>query len=140
MIPVALRPVIFRRVPALLAVAVTTAACNDATGPEVVPVGRYDLVSIDGSPLPHVAFGAEVRSGSVTFLGERAYIRSTTGVEQVDGEPIQRTDVGLGTYSGPADALRLRDEDGSEWDAILVDGRLTIDGEGVILVYVHEDG
>lgn len=113
-------------------------ACRDATGPDVVPVGRYDLLSIDGNPLPHAAFGAEVQSGTVTFLAGRAYIRYTTGVEQVDGQPVERTDLGLGTYTGPADRLLLRDQGGSEWNATLLDGRLTIDGEGVVLVYQHE--
>ena len=134
---VVIRPVLRWLAPVLLVFVVAT-ACKDATGPEVVPVGRYDLVSIDGNPLPHMVFGTEVHSGSVTFLGDRAYIRSTSGVEHVDGQPVQRTDVGLGTYSGPADALLLRDEDGSEWNAVLVDGRLTIDGDGVILVYEHQ--
>jgi hypothetical protein len=112
-----------------------TAACRDSTGPLPVPLGRYELVSIDGERLPHQVFGTEVHSGSVVLRGDRTYIRTSTGLQREDGELVMRTDLGVGTYRGTRARLQMQDEGGTEYDATIDGLRLTIDGGSVLLAY-----
>lgn len=93
------------------------AACELGTGAgDRSPVGTYQLVSVDGQPLPATVLAAEILSGSATLRDDKTYtFTSTVRIEDVftgDTSTETNTETGTWLYNGGGSIAFM--EDGGE--------------------------
>ena len=139
-----------RRSPALVA-AVTAlsfaiAGCGDGNGPDTSHVGVYDMVSVDGDPLPvtvvdEPGYTLEVHDGSMTLNANNSFVESLTLVETNDGvaapgETIACT--GRYTRRGNTITLTTPESDSCSGETAigtLSGNTLTVDYSGTTVVF-----
>ena len=115
------------------------AACSDSTGPESV-AGRYELVSINGDPLPFVFFQRfeekiEFTAGHIQLNSDLTCNRSFTIRTTTDGEVTTDTATGTCTWTQNDTAISVTF---SEFDidvGSLIDGNLALASLGLALLY-----
>lgn len=128
------------------ALSVSLVACDEDSdlptlgGPRIV-TGTFDLVTIDGEPLPVTISNdgttiVEVLSGSVTLNPDRSCVIQESYRETENGV-VSNTSVTLACeYTASGSSVTITDENGERLDATLTDGVLSYTfGE---LEYVYE--
>ena len=128
----------------LLSVALLTlAACggSDPTGPEDTIPGRYNLVSLNGTALPFVLIQIledkiEVTAGDLQLNSDGTCSSSLTTRETLDGVVTTETQTGLCSWTLNNTAIAfVWTEDGDTDSGSLIDGRVTVTSDGLVLVF-----
>lgn len=132
---------------ALAATLVTAAGCgSDANAPDTSHVGRYDMVSIDGDPLPITIFDMpgymlELTDGSLTLNANNSFVESITTVETVDGTMGSPESVSCpGTYTRSGNTVTLTTPEtvacaGQRVTGTLSGRTLAVDYDGTTVVF-----
>ena len=132
---------------AAAALSFAIAGCGgDATGPDTNPVGLYDMVSVDGDPLPVTlidtpGYTLQVTQGSLDLMANYRFVESITTAETVDGVlgPIESTSC-LGSYSRSGSTITLTTPEtdvcaGQRVTGTLSGTSLTVDYDGTVVVF-----
>ena len=135
---------------ALAAIGFTVAACgNDSNAPDRSHVGAYDMVSVDGQPLPvklidEPGYVFQVTDGSLTLNSNNTFVEDITSVETIDGTmgPIESIAcVGSYTRRGSTITLTRPETDscfGQRLTGTLSGSTLSVDYDGTTVVYSRQ--
>lgn len=112
-------------------------ACDsDATGVASDVVGTYQLIAVDGEPLPQTAGLSNIVSGSLTLHGDGTFIRRT--VEEYEdwltGEISEEAETETGTYSRSGNRMTFTVPEGSVRGSY-VDDTIIIDA--ILIEYTY---
>ena len=127
-----------------LAGSVALGACSDdnGTGPDNNIEGTYTLTTIEGEDLPVTVFAfegytLEVLSGQVRLMDDNEFTASLTFRETTDGDPDTYTESDTGTWSRSGNTVTFTYSDPELEDdvATFSNGRLTLESEGITLVF-----
>ena len=127
----------FARLVPLLGV-LMLAGCRDGTAP-VSMVGTWNLVTVNGAPLPFVLQPAdpkiEVTSDRFIFVSAGTFTEDYT-FRITNGTTVtsQSTTIG-GTYTVSGATVHLVFSDGDVFDTTVSGGTMTLTGNGVVLLY-----
>lgn len=129
-----------RSLTALIAL-VLCAACSDATGPELSPVGVYHLRTINGAPLPYTIAQlgtdrVEVASGVITLNADGTFSERTSfRITEAGGSWMEEQGTS-GTYTTNGSVVQLSPTGSARYSVALSDNRtLTQTVESFVLVY-----
>ena len=113
------------------------AACSDSTAPEDSPVGTYQLVAINGDPLPYALFGTEILSATLTLRDDGTYSIHTVSREEdiFTGEVHDHEDLETGTYSLSGSVLSVTESGGFTAEATYSGDEIALDAEFVVFVF-----
>lgn len=125
------------------AAALLLSACSDAFSPESVS-GSYNLVSIDGEPLPTTAtttyngvpVTATVSAGSLTLTENGSYTLALDVAAEFGGSTINTTlpDAGTFTLQEPS-TIRFISNNAGQLTGTLDGNRLTVTYDGATMVF-----
>ena len=120
------------------------AACSDSTGPES-SVGRYDLVSIQGTPLPFVLSEVfedkiEITAGHMQLNADLTCSGSLTIQNTIDGRVTPNTQTNTCTWTQTGTAIDFTYPEGPVLQGLLVDRTLTVGSQGLVLMYERMGG
>ena len=122
------------------------AGCGDSNAPDTSHVGRYELVSIDGDPVPVAVvdvpgYTLEVTGGSLTLNANNSFVESVTAIETTDGVPSPLDAIACtGHYTRHGSTLSMTTPETDSCAAQTVTGTLsgstlTVDYDGTTVVY-----
>ena len=127
-----------------LAGAVALGGCgdDDGTGPDNNIEGTYTLETIEGEELPVTVIDFEgyslvVLSGSVRLMDDNEFTASLTFRETFEGETDTYSETDSGTWSRSGNSITFKYEDAELEDDVATysDGRLTLEAEGLTLIF-----
>lgn len=132
---------------ALAATLLAAAGCgSDSNAPDTSHVGVYDMVSIDGDPLPATVidvpgYSLQVTDGSLALNPGNRFVESMTTVETIDDvtEPLEAVSC-TGTYSRSGNTITLTTPEtefciGQRVTGTLSGNTLTVDYDGTTIVF-----
>ena len=135
-----------RTIVALAAATIAFAACSDSNAPDMSHVGLYEMVSVDGDPLPVTVYDLpndmlQVTEGSLTLKANNSFVESVTLVQTIDGvvgpgEPL--TCAGHYTRRGNTVTMTSPETDscaGGSVTGTLSGSTLTVDYDGTTVVF-----
>lgn len=96
--------------------------CSDPTGPVKRILGLYELVSVDGSPLPYFTVELDLRANE-------------TFIETLHHDSFGTDTLWAGTYTYSKKEIALRVEGAVTRFAAVHGDSLTIDDDGIVSVY-----
>ena len=131
---------------AVAALTFTIAACGDSNAPDMSHVGLYDMLSVDGDPLPVTVYDVpnnmlQVTEGSLALKANNSFVESVTLVQTLDGvvgpgEPLSCT--GHYTRRGNTVTMTSPETDscaGGSVTGTLSGSTLTVDYDGTTVVF-----
>lgn len=126
---------------AVLVLVLLAGCSDDPLGPEAL-AGTYDLVAIDGDPLPYELFNSVVTSGSLDLRadGTFRYTEHLRTEDVVTGEETSETESEAGTYHMDGSTLRFDFENDVEATGVVRDDELTVDAGLLVLLFRRRDG
>lgn len=132
---------------ALTAIGLAVAACgNDSNAPDTSHVGAYEMVSVDGKPLPvtvidEPGYMLQVTQGSLTLNPGTTFVEELTSIETIDGTmgPLESV-VCLGSYTRKGSTITLTTPEtdicfGQRVTGALSGTTITVDYGGTTIVY-----
>ncbi|HWE43779.1 MAG TPA: hypothetical protein VG432_14835 [Gemmatimonadaceae bacterium] len=132
---------------ALAATLLAVAGCGgDSNAPDTSHVGLYDMVSIDGDPLPATVidmpgYNLQVTQGSLSLNANNTFVESLTSVETIDGTqgPVEAISC-PGSYARSGNTITLTTPETDICASQRVIGTLsgstlTVDYEGTTIVF-----
>lgn len=117
---------------ALAATATIATGCNDSNAPDLVHIGRYDLVSVDGETLPLVlvddlSLKLTVTSGGLTLRSKGRFSQDITLEVVAGGQPASTEHLSCdGTYERSGDSFTFVGQESENCSGMTATG--TIDG------------
>ena len=132
---------------ALTATLLVAAGCgSDSNAPDMSHVGVYDMVSIEGDPLPAAViempgYKLVVTEGNLALTANNTFIESISSIETVDGTegPLEAVScAGRYTRKGNTVTLTTPETDiciGQTVTGTLSGSTLTVDYEGTTIVF-----
>ena len=137
----------YAAVAALAAALIAATGCgSDSNAPDRSHVGLYDMVSIDGDPLPATIFDTpgytiQVTQGSLALNANNSFVESMTIIETVDGTqgPFESVSC-LGSYTRSGSTITLTTPETDSCIGQRVTGTLsgrtvTVDYDGTTIVF-----
>lgn len=137
----------YATVVALAATLITAAGCgSDSNAPDTSHVGVYDMVSVDGDPLPATVidfpgYKVVVTDGSLALAANNTFIQSISSIETIDGTdgPVEPTSC-AGHYTRKGNTITMTIPETDLCDGQTVAGTLsgttlTVDYEGTTVVF-----
>lgn len=124
---------------ATLGLALTLAACGDATGPTSI-VGLYSLQTVNGETLPVTVFQDaterfEILGGRVSLNGDGTF-SDATDFRYTSGQTVLTdTETATGTYVETGNNITFNVSDGGSYSMAVSGRTLTQVLEGITLVY-----
>lgn len=114
-----------------------TAGCSDSTGPEGSPVGTYQLVEINGSPLPYDLFGTEILSATLSLRDDGTYAIRTVSREEdiLTGEVYDYDELETGTFSLSGSVLTVTESGGFSSEATYDGDVIELDAGFVVFTF-----
>lgn len=105
------------------------AACSDSTGPGSSIAGIYELVSLNGEPLPQEFLGGEILSGNLTLREDGTFTSVVRDrfEDLVTGDTVQETNTESGTYSRDGRSLLFEFDGGDDIAGAYEGGTITLD-------------
>lgn len=89
-----------------LCLGIWAAGCSDATGPGRDPSGTFDLISMDGQPLPYANGGVRVLGGILILDGDDRWTLETSLQYGAATGPIAK-ETGGGRYDHDGEEIEL---------------------------------
>lgn len=122
--------------------AVSLLACGDSSGPgSSSAVGTWNLVTVNGSPLPYTAFliqpsyRLEIVSAQFIAAENGTYVGSVTIRETENGTVTTTTEPDNGTWSQAGNTVTVTDSDGITSTATISGDAITLSEAGFVAVY-----
>jgi uncharacterized lipoprotein YbaY len=128
-----------KRCSCLAIASLALAACSDSMGPESA-VGRYELVSIDGEPLPYVLSEVfddkiEITAGHMQLNADLTCSGSLTIENTTEGQVTPNTQTNTCTWTLTGTAIDFEYPDAPPLPGSLFDRTLTVVSQGLVLVF-----
>jgi hypothetical protein len=130
----------------LLAVsAISLLACGDSSGPRVSSaVGTWNLVTINGSPLPYTirvvqpSYKLEILSDVFVAIQNGTFTETTTFRETENGNVIETTQPNDGIWSRNGNTVTVTGSNGLPSTATISGDRITLSKSGFVSVYQRQ--
>jgi hypothetical protein len=122
--------------------AVSLFGCGDSSGPGVSSaVGTWNLVSIDGDPLPYTflqigtSYRGEILSDRIVASANGTFTETLTIRETENGTVTTTTETDTGTWTQNNAAVTITYSDGSGSTAAISGNVITSNVQGTVFIY-----
>jgi hypothetical protein len=122
--------------------AVSVLACGDSSGPEVSSaVGTWNLVTVNGSPLPYTLFliqptyRFEILSNVFVAAENGTYTETETTRETESGTVTTTTETDNGTWSQTGNTVTVVNSGGATTTATISGNSITVSAPGLVAVF-----